>query len=117
MLKYGVESNGIIPSFISGVNILSAFLTGVFFWYLLSGLYKICKQTELPSHAKTAMRLRASCLIFSVLDILSCFNLGQATASLTSVRFLYYVILVGAVSLLIFRCYMRICLPEDVDMK
>ncbi len=117
LLKFDMGQRGVIITVLSGVNVFSALTLGAFFYFLLTGLSDICKETELGAMSKKALRLRASALVFSALDVLSCFELGAAAASMRSVRFVYYVVLVCLVAFFIFRCYMLICLPEDVDMK
>ncbi len=119
LLKCNVSFAGLNET-LGAVNILSAVSLGLFFWFFYTGISSICTETELPKLSKRAIRYRGSALVFSVLDIASCLNLNFAdglAASLQQVRYLYYIILFFLTASLIFKCYMMICLPEDLEMK
>ncbi len=116
LLKLNILLGGFTAGIITSGNIFSAVMLGAFFRFLLTGISQISLETELPAYSKSALKLRTSALVFTALDIVSCINLGKVTESLSSVRFLYYIVLVILVAASIFKCYMRICLPEDLEM-
>ncbi len=116
LLKLNIPLGGLTASIITSGNIFSAVMLGTFFWFFFTGISQISLETELPSYSKNALKLRTAALVFAVLDLISCINLGSITQSFVSVRFLYYIVLVALTAAAIFKCYMRICLPEDIDM-
>lgn len=103
-------------------NILLAVMLVVFHMFLLIAVRTIAREVDLPRLVTEATRnIIVTWLYFTAVIVVSFLNVPAVTDVLPYHKLLGYVSLFGIIWILlnakmIFVCYMRICLPEDLDM-
>ncbi|MBE6657333.1 MAG: hypothetical protein E7604_02710 [Ruminococcaceae bacterium] len=103
-------------------SILLAVMLLVFHMLLLLAVKTIAREVDLPKLVTEASRNIIVTWLYVAAVIVSCFlNVPAVTDVLPYYKVLGYVSLFGVIWILlnakmIFVCYMRICLPEDLDM-
>lgn len=122
LVIYGLRYlNSAAPTILTRVasvlTVLCALVYGIFMFFSLTALGRICAETELPKLSRRADRMRLVMMVFSSFDVVASLQLPNVGDYLSPIRFIFYVITVLINAQLIFRCYMWICLESDLEMK
>lgn len=94
------------------IFVLYAFVYAYFHFYMLKGLCDITKETSLVKENKRSISLFNLTMMFCVLNLIASTGISE---TLTSVRYIIYVILTLANAYNVFTCYIWIGLPESEE--